>query len=49
MTSDQPARIARGPRRVRALLEAALDECGWPWCRRASLLLDELLSREDAA
>jgi len=37
------------PRRARQLLEAALDECGWRWCRRMSLLLDELLLREERA
>jgi hypothetical protein len=40
--------------RVRALLEAALDEVAgpcrrWAWCRRLSLLLDEAVAREDAA
>lgn len=34
-------------RYVRRLLEAALDEIGWPWCRRTSLMLDELLSRQE--
>jgi hypothetical protein len=37
------------PRRVRALLEAVLDECGWVFCRRVSLLLDELVRSEDDA
>jgi len=37
------------PRQVRALLEAALDEVGWRWCRRASLLLDETLISEERA
>jgi hypothetical protein len=36
------------PARVRALVEAALDESGWPWSRRLSLLLDELVIREEA-
>jgi hypothetical protein len=35
------------PREVRALLEAALDEAGWTWCRETSLLLDALLVREE--
>ena len=38
------------PRRVRALLEAALDEVQWPYVRRLSLLLDALIIRgEDGA
>jgi hypothetical protein len=38
------------PRQVRALLEAALDEVSWIWCRRISLLLDALIMRgEDGA
>lgn len=36
-------------RRVRALLEAALEDMGWPWCRRLSLLLDERLPRQESA
>ncbi len=36
-------------RQVRGLLEAGLDECGWKWCRRLSLLFDELLLREERA
>ena len=35
------------PRRVRALLEGLLDELGWVWCRRTSLVVDELLQREE--
>jgi hypothetical protein len=35
------------PRRARALLEAALDEIGWPWCRSISLWLDELVIRQE--
>jgi hypothetical protein len=37
------------PRRVRAVLEAAPDECGWVFCRRVSLMIDEMLQREDGA
>jgi hypothetical protein len=38
------------PRSVRGQIEAALDEVGrpWPWSRRVSLLLDQLLAREGA-
>jgi hypothetical protein len=35
------------PRRVHGLLEGLLDELGWIWSRRTSLLLDELISREE--
>jgi hypothetical protein len=34
-------------RRMRELIEALLDETGWPWCQRWSLLLDKLLIREE--
>jgi len=34
---------------VRGFLEAALDEARWPWSRTISLLLDELVQREDDA
>jgi hypothetical protein len=34
-------------RRARALLEAALDSTGWPFCRRCSLLIDELVQRQE--
>jgi hypothetical protein len=36
------------PRRVRQLLESALDEVSWIWSRRISLLIDEALAREVA-
>jgi hypothetical protein len=29
------------------LLEAVLDSIGWVWCRRTSLLLDELVIRQE--
>jgi hypothetical protein len=32
---------------ARRLLELDLGALGWPWCRRVSLLLDELLLREE--
>jgi len=35
------------PRRVRELLEYALDEAGWRWCVRWSRLIDEALIREE--
>jgi hypothetical protein len=35
------------PRHVRALIESLLDESGWAWRRRLSLLLDELVLREE--
>jgi len=35
------------PRQARALFEVALDAVGWPWSRRISLLIDELLRREE--
>ena len=41
--------VGVSPRSVRALLEAALDEVRWPWSRGISLLLDELVRREDGA
>ena len=42
--------VARmSPRRVRALLEHVLDELSWIRCRRTSLLLDELIRREESA
>ena len=34
-------------RAVRALLEAALDEIGWPFTLTISRLLDELILREE--
>ena len=36
-------------RQIRALLEATLDELGWLWCRRLSLLVDELIARQELA
>jgi hypothetical protein len=33
---------------MRELLEAALDEMNWVWCRGTSLLLDALISREES-
>jgi hypothetical protein len=35
-------------RRARGLFEDVLDEYDWRWCRRLSLLLDELVSREES-
>jgi hypothetical protein len=35
------------PRRIRQLLEAALDEADWPWCRSWSLLIDAALVGEE--
>jgi hypothetical protein len=35
------------PRPVRELVEAVLDEIAWTWCRRISLMLDELIAREE--
>ena len=35
------------PRQARALVESALAEAEWPWCRSLSLLLDELVAREE--
>jgi hypothetical protein len=49
--SDVPAtgqNAGMSPRRGRELLEAALDESGWIWCRRSSLLLDELVARQES-
>ena len=39
--------LPRPPALVRGLLEAVLAEAGWPWCRAVSLLLDELVVREE--
>ena len=36
-----------GPHDARALIESALDEAGWPWCCRVSLLLDAALICEE--
>lgn len=40
-------------RQARAALEAALDEVAtggrWPWCRRCSLWIDQLIEREERA
>jgi hypothetical protein len=43
------ARLRAGvnPREARGLFEAALDEIDWLFCWRLSLLLDELLVREE--
>jgi hypothetical protein len=35
------------PRPVRELVEAVLDEIAWIWCRRTSLMLDELIARAE--
>jgi hypothetical protein len=37
------------PRQARVLLEHFLDEAGWVFCRRTSLLIDALIAREAAA
>jgi hypothetical protein len=40
-----PAARARA---VRAVIEWALSDCGWPYSRRLSLLLDYYLIREES-
>jgi hypothetical protein len=35
-------------REIRALIEQFLDEAGWVFSRRVSLLLDELIIREES-
>jgi hypothetical protein len=39
--------VSPRPVHIRELIEAALDEIRWTWCRRLSLLLDELIAREE--
>jgi hypothetical protein len=39
----------RQARAARAIVEAALDETGWPWSSRLSRWLDALLALEERA